>query len=165
MHKYYIIPNERPAFMRIIDYNIKDINIKDGYSLRIDLANLSASIINSNKRREKTMALVPKAKSPILEDLFNEVKAMIDNAEVERKTALEEAQKIFEDFAQKYNIDLDSSIIVDSVNIKFDSKQEQLDNVFKSVADFVEVPDEINTIETNVEEVVAQPQETTENIY
>lgn len=111
------------------------------------------------------MALVPKAKSPILEELFNEVKAMIDNAEVERKTALEEAQRIFEDFAQKYNIDLDSSIIVDSVNTKFDSKQEQLNNVFKSVADFVEVPDEINTTITNVEEVVTQPQESTENVY
>lgn len=159
------MPNERPAFMRIIDYNIEDININSGYTLQIDLENPSASIINFNKRREKTMALVPKAKSPILEELFNEVKAMIDNAEVERKTALEEAQRIFEDFAQKYNIDLDSSIIVDSVNTKFDSKQEQLNNVFKSVADFVEVPDEINTTITNVEEVVTQPQESTENVY
>ena len=69
----FIIPNERPAFMQIIDYNQSDYKINDGYILQIDNEHLSASIINLKKGGKNIMVKTVEKVKEGYEQIYNDV--------------------------------------------------------------------------------------------
>ena len=69
----FIIPDERPAFMRIVDCIQSNYQINDGYTLQIDSEHLSASIIIQKKGGKNIMVKTVEKVKEGYEQIYNDV--------------------------------------------------------------------------------------------
>lgn len=129
MKTIIVIPNERPAFVQMINSEQNYVQIPDGYILQIDLQHLSASIINSKKGGNVSMIKTVVKALEGFEKQFDELNEMKANLENDKEIAKQEA--------------------LAEVERKFEARQSQIDRVLEtvSVTEEIEVADE--------EEVVA----------
>lgn len=74
MKTNFIILQERPAFMQIVELD-QQVEIYDGYTLRIDFEHLSASIINLKKGGMGSMLKTVEQVKAGYEQIYNDVLA------------------------------------------------------------------------------------------
>ena len=124
---------ERPAFMRIVDFEQRDIN--EGYILQIDEKNMSASIIKLNKRRSSSMIKTVVKALEGFETIFDELNAKKVNLEADKEVAIQEA--------------------IAEVVAKFAENAERIDKAIEtiSITEEIEVPDEEISEEVATEQV------------
>lgn len=136
----FIIPDERPAFMRIVDCIQSNYQINDGYTLQIDSEHLSASIINLKKGGAESMEEEIKVEKKIV------------------RVADEGLADLFDILVQrKANISADKQVAIDKaieeINARFVEEEQKIDNCINEVSheEEIEVPVEETSEEVSVE--------------
>lgn len=147
MKTNFIILQERPAFMQIVELDQQE-EIYDGYALRIDFEHLSASIINLKKGGENSMDEEIKMDKKIVrvadkdfEDVYEMLIARKSNLEVDKQKAIDEAIK--------------------EINERFVEDEQKIDNCLREVSheEEIEVP-----VEETAEEVSVENADNTVNV-
>ena len=133
---------DRPAFVQIVEEPTPPII--NGYTLRIDFVDLSASIINLKKGGNKSMVKTVVKALEGFEKLYDEVSEMKENLEAEKDEAIK--------------------IAVAEVEERYAEKSAKIDELFAkvSVTEEVEVPDEVAE-DVEVTEEVAEETKIDEN--
>lgn len=130
MHRQpFVYFDNRPAFVQIVDIKQPSFN---GYTLQIDLENLSASIINLKKGGKVSMFKTVVKALEGFEKQFDELNEMKANLENDKEIAKQEA--------------------LAEVDRKFEQRQSQIDKALETVS-------VIEEIEVADEEIVAEAEE------
>lgn len=122
---------ERPAFMKLVDFEQQENN--EGYTLQLDPENPPASIINLNKRRRVSMIKTEVKALEGFENIFDELMAKKTSLDEEKQVAIQAAiAQVEERFVETAG--------------RIDRAIEQV-----SVTEEIEVPDEELTEEVSEE--------------
>ena len=115
---------ERPAFMKLVDFEQQENN--EGYTLQLDPENPPASIINLNKRRRVSMIKTEVKALEGFETIFDELNAKKANHEADKQVAIQEAiAQVEEKFAENAGR-IDRAIAEVSVTVEIEVPDEEL---------------------------------------
>lgn len=103
-HYYCVDIPDRPVFMKMVEETEQPTF--NGYTLQLDIADRSASIINLTKGGEHSMLKTVVKADDGLEDLFDKISEMKANLEIEKqeaiKVAIAEVEAKYAELSAKY---------------------------------------------------------------